>query len=114
MSTQSNDTLMNLSKERYLHEIQLLGSLLVDPRKMDNVMDIINETDFEIYAHSMMWRAMKYLYDNNQKLNTGSLVALLNQFKKLDDVGGSEYISEIYASVPTAESIDLYASMVKS
>lgn len=107
------NTLLNVTEETLAAEANVLGAILVNHHKMDEVAGDLSEEDFT-EPHNLIWRGMKYLYQQNEEINTATLDIILRQANRIHEVGGSKYLSKLYNSVPSAEGIKFYAKVVKS
>jgi replicative DNA helicase len=94
-------------------EASVLGAILLNSKAMDSVADILHQDDFYVQAYQWIWRAMIYLYKKDSPIDVVTLSSTLNQYKKLEDAGGMEYITQLSESCPSAMNIKHYADIVK-
>jgi len=50
-------------------EMAVLGAIMLDNRKLSDVMSILSPTDFYRFAHSIIFDAMKSLHDYNDPID---------------------------------------------
>ncbi|MGB4056626.1 MAG: replicative DNA helicase, partial [Alphaproteobacteria bacterium] len=90
----------------------LLGALLVDNRAYEKVGDFLRSVHFFLPAHQRIFEAIVKMIDRGQ---TASPVTLKNYFEKdddLKDVGGSEYLADLAASVVSVINAHEYARSI--
>lgn len=94
-------------------EKSVLGSILLDPKKIANVQSVLESEDFYKRAHQIIFNAMVRLTDNNLGVDIVTLTSQLDAYDELNNVGGQEYLLDISASTPSAENVDYYINIVK-
>lgn len=95
-------------------ECALLGSMILDPQVVGDVLQIIKSPqDFYRPAHSSVYQAVLQLYDERQSIDVVQLQQKLKDKEQLDQVGGVEYLIELAESVPSAASFEHYARIVR-
>lgn len=95
-------------------EMSLLGSMLVDPRVVPEVLGVVrNADDFSLPAHSVLFATMVELYDRATTLDIVSLWQRLKDLGQLDDVGGDTYLQNLAEGVPSAANALEYARIVR-
>lgn len=98
-------------------EKNLLGSVIVDPRQMDNVAHVVRSEDFYSSANSVVWDTLHKLWDGGRGIDNTLLVEALLKSGKLDDVapaGGAAYIAELAVYCPVAQHATYYAEIVRN
>ncbi len=95
-------------------EMSLLGSMLIDPKMIPDVVGIVADADdFAKPAHGTVYRHMVELYEATATVDIVALVQRLKDHGVLDEVGGSQYLVELAEGVPTAVNAAEYARMVR-
>jgi replicative DNA helicase len=94
-------------------EESVLGSLMLDKNAIVQVADILKPEDFYQPAHAKIYEAILKLYDKRHPIDLLSVTACLKEDDFLKEIGGSSYLSQLIASVPTAAHVDHYARIVK-
>ena len=105
-------------------EAAVLGSMIVDPRCISQVVDQLKTEAFYRIEHQMIFDALIALFektplqtaegtDTGHALDAILLRDELEKRKQLEAVGGVEYIGRIMESVPSAASVMYYAGIVK-
>lgn len=98
----------NINAER-----SLLGSILIDDEVIVDVADKISSTDFYEPGHQLIYEAMVRLYQKHSPVDILTLSNELKSTKRIDDVGGLEYLSDLTNYVPSAAHAIEYASIVR-
>lgn len=94
-------------------EQSLLGSIIQNGRAIDYVIDVITESDFELYAHARIWRAMVDLTEAGTPIDVITVAELLDKAGDLDQVGGFPYVGQLHQAVPNSHNVQVYAKSVK-
>jgi len=94
-------------------ERSLLGSILLDDTSFPDVLERIHPESFYENKHQAIFRAMKSLYDHNQKIDLLTITSELRSLKVLKEIGGSPYLADLTNSVPTASHAASYANIVE-
>jgi replicative DNA helicase len=95
-------------------EMCLLGSMLIDPQVIGDVIQIIRQgDDFYKPAHAAIFDALVSLYDHRSSVDAIQLTQHLVDRGVYDEIGGERYIIALVESVPSASSARHYARMVR-
>ncbi len=95
-------------------EMSLLGSMLIDPQIIGDIVLIVRSgDDFFKPANGVIHDAMVELYDRHGALDIVQLNQLLADRDGLRSVGGVGYLVELANSVPSAANAKHYARLVR-
>lgn len=94
-------------------EQSLLGCLMLDKDSIIKVVDFVKAEDFYKNIHQEIFDAMVNLYEKAEPIDILSVSAKLKERQKLQDVGGSSYLTSLINSVPTATHVLNYAKIVR-
>ncbi len=94
-------------------EQSLLGCLMLDRDAIVKVVDSIRPEDFYRGIHQDIYQAMFSLYERSEPIDILSVSASLKGRNKLENIGGSEYLTLLINTVPTATHVDNYAKIVR-
>jgi len=98
-------------------EAAVLGSMIIDPECISNVVEILRAESFYRTEHRMIFDALVGLYEKSIGDNIAiDAVLLRDELKKrkhLEEVGGVEYIARVMDSVPSSANVMYYAGIVK-
>jgi replicative DNA helicase len=93
-------------------ERALIGGTLRDPEVLPDVLSVVRPENFYFDAHQKIIGAVADLANRG----AADLVSLFNELrrrKQLDDIGGKEYIAELWEAVPTAANAMTHARLVR-
>ncbi|XOV87625.1 MAG: replicative DNA helicase [Pseudomonadota bacterium] len=93
-------------------ERAVLGGLLIDPERFDEIMGLLVAEDFYMANHRLIFRAISELSSQSTPLDIVTLAQQLESVGHLDDVGGLEYLLTLHDSTPTAANLVAYARIV--
>jgi len=96
-------------------EAAVLGSMLIDPGCISQVVELVKAEAFYRIEHQMMFEAIIGLFEKNrgEGLDAVLLRDELEKRKQLEEVGGAEYIAKVLESVPSSANVIYYANIVK-
>jgi len=95
-------------------EISLLGSMLIDPQVIGDVLQVIRTgDDFFKPAHTIIFDALVGLYDRHAAADIVQLNQALLDAGALETVGGLDYLARLAEAVPTATNATHYARLVR-
>ncbi|MBQ8985617.1 replicative DNA helicase [Candidatus Saccharibacteria bacterium] len=94
-------------------EKSLLGAIMVDENVLPEVITVVRKTDFYDERHAKIYEAMANLYDNHRPIDLLTLTDELKSLKKLKEVGGAVYLTELSNFVPVASHAKAYAEIVR-
>ena len=95
-------------------ERTVLGALLLDPEAILKVSDFLKPDDFYDPRYRLIYAAINDLYQRHEPIDFVTVSNKLADEKVIDDVGGSAYLAELAASVPTSSHIYQYGQIVKA
>ena len=94
-------------------EASLLGSMILDPACIGQVVQVLKEDSFYRPEHVVIYEALTTLYEHKGKLDLVLLRDELKKKNKLDDAGGVDYLVRVAESTPTSANFEHYAEIVK-
>jgi len=95
-------------------EKALLGSIMIRPESIHEVIDMISSKTFYADRNKMVYENILELYAEGKPLDILSLSERLKNKKLLENMGGRTYLSEIIDSVPSSANIKHYAETIVS
>lgn len=93
-------------------EEALLGSVLLNPDSLDELVEKLEPQDFFIVRNSWVWEAMLRLYARDTDIDYVTVVEELRAQKRLDDIGGAAYITYLINHTPASIYAGAYAALV--
>lgn len=91
----------------------VLGSLLLDPRRVDEVALILRAEDFYSSAHQVLYARLLAMHEGGKPIDTRLLVVAIEKAGELESVGGFSYLAELAGIVPLAAHAEHYAAIVR-
>lgn len=98
----------NLESER-----ALLGSIMIRPESMHDVIDIVSHHSYYAEKHRVIFQTMVELFARSEPIDLLSLSARLDEKKHLEKIGGRTYLAELVNAVPSAGNLKHYANIVQ-
>ncbi|WP_301859300.1 replicative DNA helicase [uncultured Megasphaera sp.] len=93
-------------------EQAVLGAMMLDHNAVVTAMEKLEPQDFYRDVHRTIFEAMEHLHHDNKEIDVITLPEELRRMKKLDDVGGVEYVLSLPTLVATAANIEYHAGIV--
>jgi len=109
----SNELPEKLPPQSLEAEKSLLGSLMLDKNAVIKVVDFIGPQDFYRGIHQEIYQACLDIFEKGEPIDLLSVANRLKEKEKLEDTGGSGYLTELINTVPTASHILSYAKIVR-
>ncbi|OGZ65998.1 MAG: replicative DNA helicase [Candidatus Staskawiczbacteria bacterium RIFCSPHIGHO2_01_FULL_41_41] len=91
----------------------LLGCLMLDKNAIIRVSDFVTADDFYKDIHREIYSAMMDIYAKSEPIDIMSVSTRLREKEKLDRIGGSDYLTSLINTVPTATHVGNYAKIVR-
>jgi len=93
-------------------EMALLGSIMLRPEALPEIMDILRPEAFYSNKHRLIFTAMTKLYEKHEPIDLLTLSSRLKEAGDLDSVGGISYLTELVNTVPSSSNAEHYAEIV--
>lgn len=94
-------------------EKALLGSIMLRPDVVFDVLDSVNPDSFYSERHKVIFKAMLDLASKREPIDLLTVTTKLREQKELEGIGGTPYVSELLNTVPSATNVDYYAEIVR-
>jgi len=94
-------------------EACVLGSMILDSRCIDVVVQITETRQFYRPAHQTIFEALVEMKNSRTEIDLVTLRDELARRKLLDSVGGVEYLVQLAEGVPSAANAEFYARTVR-
>jgi len=94
-------------------ERSLLGSILLDPKTIDEISGQVRAEDLYREAHRHIFRGMINLHQRGEPIDIVTLGDYLRTSEQLEAVGGPNYLMRLSSEVPSASNIAHYANIVR-
>ncbi|WP_328189539.1 replicative DNA helicase [Marinobacter sp. OP 3.4] len=93
-------------------EQAVLGGLMLDNRRFDEVTELITASDFYRQDHRLIYAAVERLATESEPLDVVTLAEYLERAGDIEDAGGLSYLAELAEKTPSAANIRAYAQIV--
>jgi len=94
-------------------EQSVLGGLMLDNSRWDDVSDKVAGSDFYLRHHRVIFEGVRKLLEASQPLDLVTLSEVLEKQGVLEDVGGFAYLADLAKNTPSAANINAYAEIVR-
>ena len=94
-------------------EKSLLGAIMLSDGVLPEILTILKPQDFYDERHQTIFAAMINLYDQHRPVDLLTLTSELKSLKKLKDIGGAPYLTELSNFVPAASHAKAYAEIIE-
>ncbi|ABS60522.1 replicative DNA helicase [Fervidobacterium nodosum] len=94
-------------------EQALIGSILIEPEKLDNIVSIVSSSDFYDQRHRYIFSVIEQLHDEGLPIDIISVCDRLRNQDLLDKIGGELYVAQLADSVPTSAHAEIYAQIIR-
>jgi replicative DNA helicase len=98
----------NIDSER-----ALLGSIMLRPEAIHEIMDIIHTEAFYSEKHRIIFQSMTELFQKNEPIDILTLSARLTEKNQFEQIGGTNYLTELVNLVPSSANAEHYAEIVQ-
>lgn len=91
----------------------VLGSILLKPDIIDEVLFVLHKEDFFDEANQKLYGVMYEMHNDAKKIDAMLLVAELKSQNLFEMIGGTKYLAELGGAVPNAAHAVYYAEIVR-
>ena len=114
MSTTAQSSALHTQPHSSEAERTVLGALLLDPDAIIKVSDFLKAEDFYDPTYRKIYSAILVLHEIHEPIDFVTVTAKLSKDEKIQNAGGSAFIAEIAADVPTSSHVYQYGQIVKT
>jgi replicative DNA helicase len=94
-------------------EKSVLGAMLLDKEAVGIAIENIDETIFYRDAHRKIYLGMVALYEKNEPIDVITLSEELKKRNELEEIGGTYYLTELAAMVPSSANIEYHLQIIR-
>ncbi len=94
-------------------EKSLLGSLLIDPERLIDVIAQLSPEDFHDPIHRTIYRAVVKLHDERKKIDFVTVADALRSDEAVQRIGGTAFLAELGTNVPSSFHATEYAGIIR-
>ena len=113
-SAESDVTMQNAIRPPFNLEAEqgLLGALLVENKRIEDISDFLKPDHFYAGAHARIYEAIITINTRGQAATPVTLKTYFEQDKELEAVGGAEYLVDLAATVISLSNVRDYAQTI--
>ncbi len=114
-NAQGNLTVLRSMPESLGAEAAVLGSMIVDPRCIGDVVEQLDREAFYHAEHQLIFDAIMHLYERNRGEGIDGFLVRdeLERNDHMEEVGGWEYLQRVIETVPSSANVLYYAKIVQ-
>lgn len=94
-------------------EQSVLGGLILDNEKLEDIAVVLSEADFYTLQHRLIYASIQALHNQSKPFDLVTLVETLTSLGQLDDAGGKDYLIDLVTNTPGSANIAYYAQIVR-
>src|SRR3990167_760299 len=102
MDSTSLNTGLRIPPHSMEAEQALLGSIMLRPDAIYDVLDIVMPTSFYFEKHKTIFETMLELFTKHAPIDILSLSSRLKEKDLLERIGGATYLTELSSAVPSS------------
>jgi replicative DNA helicase len=108
-------TVARAMPESLAAEAAVLGSMIIDPACIGQVVEYLEHDAFYRVEHQMIFDALIALYEKRtaEAIDAVLLRDELEKRKQVEAIGGVEYLAKVMESVPSSDNVMYYAGIVR-
>ena len=94
-------------------EKALLGSIMLRPEALPEIMDILRPEAFYVDKHRVIFSTTADLYNKREPIDLLTISSHLKERNELERIGGMSYLTELTNMVPSSSNAEHYAGIVQ-
>ena len=94
-------------------EMAVLGSVLIEPNRLDDVASWLDADDFYDVSHRTIYLELRTMFDDGRKVDRQLFFQHLRDVGRMEEIGGAAYLSKLLRFNPTTAHIEHYARIVR-
>ncbi len=112
-TTRSNGNGGKVPPQDIVAEKSLLGAIMLADDIIAEILTLLRPDDFYEARHQIIFKSMSDLYDQHKPVDLLTLTAELRAQKKLKEIGGAPYLTELSNFVPATTHAKAYAEIIE-
>ncbi|MCJ7811928.1 replicative DNA helicase [bacterium] len=93
-------------------EMAVLGSVMIDNDCIGKIIEIVDVSHFYRTVHQQIFTAARALYERNEPVDLITLTEELKKQNRLEEIGGTYYLTELAEAVPSSANVEYHARIV--
>ena len=112
LATFNSDSEVKLPPQALEAEQSVLGGMLLDNRRWDDVSEIVSSDDFYSRHHRNIFKAIQELHENQDPVDVVTASECLQKNEQLEEIGGLAYLGFLAKNTPSTANLVTYARIV--
>lgn len=108
-----NELNLKLPPQSMEAEQSILGGLMLDSRRYDEVADHIKPNDCYTHAHQLIFNAIVALAQEDKPIDIVTVRDYLDRMGQLSAIGGLNYLDQLVRNTPTTVNLKAYAEIIR-
>jgi len=93
-------------------EVAVLGAMLLDNSAISKVLEMVTKDNFYIEKNKVIFECIVQMFERGVQVDVLTLAEELKRRTKYEFVGGSDYLANLIANVPSAENVEDYCKII--
>lgn len=93
-------------------EEAVLGAVMIEANAINDVMDILKDEAFYVDAHQRIWKAIRFLFQNQAPVDLLTVTEQLKKNGDLEAAGGAFYVAQLTNKVGSAANVEFHARIL--
>ncbi|MFC1936704.1 replicative DNA helicase, partial [Chloroflexota bacterium] len=94
-------------------EEAVIGAVLINAEAYYDVAEFLTAEDFYIHRHRWIWEAFTRLHESRSPIDFLTVSEELDQIGRLQELGGSAYLTSLINNVPSSLHAEAYGRLVE-
>jgi len=94
-------------------EESILGAALIEKAALMAIIDLLNPEDFYNESNSIIWEAIRDLFNKGNPVDMRTVVAALRKSGKIETIGGPFKVADLTAKVSSGANIEYHARLIQ-
>ncbi|MCL1806302.1 MAG: replicative DNA helicase [Oscillospiraceae bacterium] len=94
-------------------EQAVIGSMLLDPRCLPDVIELLDRDDFYLPAHQSLFDAIYIMFSRNEAFDPVMLMGKMREMGTFEENSTNDYLNRLLDNTPTAAHVKHYAVLVR-
>lgn len=94
-------------------EQSVLGGLMLDSQRFDDVVDAVGTVDFYTHSHQLIFDAIITIQTDNDPVDLVTVRDLLDKRAELENIGGLAYLDQLVRNTPSTANLVAYANIIR-
>ncbi len=94
-------------------EQSVIGGLMLDNEKLDDITVLLQESDFYTQQHQVLYKAILQLSQQSKPFDLVTVIEKLESIGLIEDSGGKAYLVDLVSNTAGSSNIKFYSEIVR-